>query len=130
MPPIGERDLDDDATVWPFLRQDRHGRAVTLPPEHVPCKLTFRRTSTRDVDGNTIIIEGQMATAVRVKVNSVVWPGRPEDLPAGTSFGDEDEGLYQVMSEQRGGGPARWDADGYVYTLTRYGRSLPQEATQ
>jgi hypothetical protein len=130
MPPVSERDLDDDATVWPFLREGRDGSDVVAPPEHLPCKLTWKKSSTRDADGNTVMIEGRMATADRVAVNSVVWPGKPEDLPAGTGFSDEDEGLYQVLGEERGSGPSRWDADGYVYTLVRYGRSLPQEATR
>ncbi len=128
MPPISENNLDDDAVLWPFLRADKNGRPLVGPPESLACKLTFTRSQTRDPAGNVIDLAGRMATADPIPVGSLVWPGKAEDMPAGTSFTDEDDGLYQVFGEDgRGSGPARWDADGRVYTLTRWGRSLPRE---
>lgn len=59
-----------------------------------------KRTEMLDPQGNTIMVDATAEVAQKIPVGSVMWRGNKADLPAGSSFHEEDYHLMEVKAEQ------------------------------
>lgn len=118
MPPLETHDRKQDAVLWNFVRQDRHGKPVLAAPVAVKVRWTLNDSQVVDATGNTIQSSGSVVMDRSVDNMSVMWLGELKNLPAPPTE------LHQVIK-------ANTTPDiknrftRYEYTLMRYSDELP-----
>lgn len=96
MPAFEVMDLRQDAVLWSFAGNDRRGQPTYYFPVAVKVRWLNKLREVLQPDGTTIAIEIQVIIARDVKIGSVFWLGKLEDLP--DSFSSPDSGLYQAIT--------------------------------
>ena len=91
MPSLEVCDLNQDAVLWPYAGQDRHGVQQVNAAIPVPVRWVVNDAQTIDPFGNTVASGGQVFSDEAIDIMSVMWLGAIADLP-GTPTP-----LYQVI---------------------------------
>lgn len=81
MPPLEITDLRQDAVLWDFNGQDRHGRPILENPVALKVRWVLNDAQVVDPFGNTIQSSGTVILSVDVKNMSLMWLGKLADLP-------------------------------------------------
>lgn len=99
-PPLEVLDLIDRAVMWPRVGYARSGRPVVSQTgrDELRVRWVERRREMQDPNGNTIIVDVQIATDRQLTHGSIVWLGTEASIagtvPAYTPTAD----LYVVVA--------------------------------
>lgn len=118
MPPIEVCDLNQDAVLWEFVRQDRFGKPVVKTPVAIKVRWVANETQPNGPFKNTIGSTKTVITTRTIPIMSVLWQGRLKDLP------DNPSDLREVTTVNTTPSLKATETR-FEYTLTKYTQELP-----
>jgi hypothetical protein len=98
MPDVEVSQLNQDAVLWMAIGRDIYGQpVVSNEPRQLKVQWNNVRQEALDAKGNTISIDAIVVTDVDIKVGSVMWLGKIDDL-VGTSPAQPVQDAMQVQT--------------------------------
>jgi hypothetical protein len=129
VPPLEQMDRHQYAVYWEALGTDSYGQSkVSDDPVELRVRWNFKRTQTVSANGTPVALDGTVVADRELVADSLLWAGRLRDLPAGTSFSEEDDELYVVttvtVTKDIKGRNTR-----YEFGVARFRSTLPAQQT-
>lgn len=120
MPPLEHMDLREYAVLWEIARYDGNGQPLLVAPVEIRVRWEEGQTDMLDDMGQQIKVDGVLAVARDIVMDSLVWEGNLSDL----NGSPPPTNLYQVQFRVRAK-DLKQRVTRYEFALKRFRDSLP-----
>ena len=85
------------AVLWEATGVDDYNEPIVSAPEELDCRWVNKRREMVGNDGTPIAVDATVVVDREIPINSLMWEGSLDDLPAGTSFTVADGQIMKVL---------------------------------